>query len=198
MAKLVKNLFNFNQAIDAIGRKVEGVELGHYRKAVWAVFQELVLTTPQFSGRAAANWNLGVDSPDMSFDASLGEQGEIKDTKDGTGSYISLSARRVGDLKWAEVAFDRNKYKLRQIKSTSRVFITNATQGDTTAYVAGGGGASSENSGPYYLSELQNPTSWLKNLRDANKPYETVSQVLLMESWRLRLNENIMERGFFE
>ena len=181
---------SLNEAIDKVFAKAEGVALEQYRKAVWAVFVELVYTTPQFSGRAAANWNIGVDAPDFTVDYSLGEQPDIVDNKKNDGAHIAISPKRVGDNKWASEALERNKYKLRQIKSKSKVYISNGVKGD----VDEGNGRSS----PYYLADLQDPTYWARRLREVNQPYETVSQVLATESWRRRLHENLIDKAFFE
>jgi hypothetical protein len=185
-----KGLLDFNKAIDAIGEKVEGVLIDEFRRAVWAVFQELVLTTPQFRGTAAANWNLGLNAPDFSVDYDLGERVTPAKAKDGHMYNQSFYARKVGDMKWAEEAFARNKYKLRQITRDTKVYITNAVRGDPD--VAHG------RTSQYYLADLQDPSYWATRLRIENQPYETVSQVILMESWRLRLNENIMDKAFFQ
>ena len=181
---------SLNEAIDKVFAKAEGVALEQYRKAVWAVFVELVYTTPQFSGRAAANWNIGVDAPDFTVDYSLGEQPDIVDNKKNDGAHIASSPKRVGDNKWASEALERNKYKLRQIKSKSKVYISNGVKGD----VDEGNGRSS----PYYLADLQDPTYWARRLREVNQPYETVSQVLATESWRMHLHENLIDKAFFE
>ena len=185
-----KGLFDFNRAIDAASERADDISVKEFRKAVWAVFEELVLTTPQYSGRAAANWNIGIDQPDFSVDYNLGEQEDVVPAKKGGHKIEFISPRHVGDMKWAEETFQRNKHKLRQITRSSRVYITNATQGEVDR--------KNGRSSSYYLADLQDPTYWAKRLREANQPYETVSQVLLMESWRLRLNENLMEKAFFK
>lgn len=182
MGKLIEkgSLFEFNRALDAVGEKYEGVTLPHFRAAVWAVFERLVYTTPQFSGRAAANWNIGLDAPDFSFDPDMGEQMEILDKNDGSGSYTSIRALHVGHEKWAEESLERNRYKLQLIKSNTRVYITNASKGDPDT--------ENGRTSPYYLSDLQDPSYWINRLRLVNMPYETVTEVLLTESWRQNLN----------
>lgn len=192
--KLIKqeSLFDFYKAIDAVGEKFEGVSLPHFRAAVWAVFTQLVLTTPQFSGRAAANWNIGIDEPDFSVDYDLGEHEDVVPAKSGGHKITFITPRHQGDMKWAEEAFQRNEYKLMHIKAKTRVFITNAVRGDEDEE----NGRTSE----YYLSDLQDPSYWAQRLRLVNMPYETVSEVLLSESWRqnMHLKGNNNNQRFFK
>lgn len=192
--KLIKqeNLFAFDRAIDAVGQKYVGASLAHFRKAIWAVFTQLVFTTPQFSGRAAANWNIGVDFPDFSFDPNLGEQVNIVPAKSGGSKFQFFTPHKQGDEDWAMRALDRNEPKLALIKSSTKVFICNASQGDPDT----ANGRTSE----YYLADLQDPTYWSQHLRLENMPYETVSEVLLSESWRqnLHLKRNNNKQRFFQ
>jgi hypothetical protein len=180
---LIKNKAAVFAAITQAMDRVEAASLDHFRRAVWAVFQELVYTTPQFSGKAAANWNIGLGSPDFSVDESMGEKPEDLATYAG----ITLGARHVGDNKWASEALEANKYKIRLIKRDTQVFISNAVTGDTD------GGKSGES----YLLDLQSPSYWANKLRDVNKPYETVQMVILMESWRLRMPTSAAGKDLF-
>ena len=197
MANLQRQL-KFGEQFEQIAmQRVKAVGLEEFRKAVWALFTELVYTTPQFTGRAAANWNIGIGAPDLSVDHSLGEQMEIVDNKTKGGAHAAISPKRVGDDKWASVALDRNKYKLRQITQWGQeIFISNAVTGDEDTSLKTGGNPEASNK--YYLAALQSPSYWAQRLRIANQPYETVSQVLLMESWRARLNDRLVGMEFFQ
>jgi hypothetical protein len=187
MAKgTIKNLSNVTEELNALATRAEGVFVRHFRQAVWAVFCELVETTPQFTGRAAANWNIGLGAPDFSVDSGAGEQPEITDTKDG-GAWVGLRARRVGDHKWVEFAKLQNEYKLFLIKVNTKVYISNGVTGDTDH------DTKDEN----YLMELQNPSYWMEKLRDVNQPYETVGAILRLESWRARLKGDNVGKAFF-
>lgn len=192
MATSKQNLFKAHQAIDALGVKAEGIILKHYRAAIWAVFTQLVLTTPQFSGRAAANWNIGIDAPDFSVDYDMGEQQVVVPAKSGGHKITSFTPRHMGDMKWAEESLERNKYRLQHIKSTTRVFITNAVQGDVDT--------KNGRTSPYYLADLQDPGYWAQRLRLENMPYETVTQVLMSESWRqnMHLQGDSNNQRFFQ
>jgi hypothetical protein len=187
-----QTVFNLNQAINTFGAKGAGVSLEHFRAAVWAVFVQLVYTTPQFSGKAAANWNIGINSPDLEFDPDMGEQMDVVAAKSGGMKFTTITPRQQGDNKWAEESLERNKRKRNLIMSNTRVFITNATKGDIdTAH-----GRTS----PYYLSDLQDVGYWSQKLRLVNMPYETVSEVLLSESWRqnLHLKGDANNQEFFK
>lgn len=188
------NFFAAAKAIDALGERFEEVSLEHFRAAVWAVFTKLVYTTPQFSGRAAANWNIGIDAPDFSVDYDAGEQMEIVPAKAGAGheKFSTFKPLHTGHNRWAEFALDNNRYKRRLIMSGTRVFISNAVQGDVDTV--------NNRTSPYYLSDLQSPTYWRERLRLQNMPYETVTEVLMTESWRelMNLRGDSNEQRFFK
>ena len=74
----IKNLSRLDAQINALIVKVEAASLENFRAAVWAVFCEIVDTTPQFRGRAAANWNIGLGAPDFSVDTGAGDRVELK------------------------------------------------------------------------------------------------------------------------
>lgn len=142
--------------------RIEEAPIALYRKVVWEIFTRIVAQTPQFTGRAVANWNLSINSPDLSWDANMGE--DIEFTASG---YVKKgSGRDRGDPKWAQEATERARYILRRIKRGDKVWITNAVRGDTDS------GQSSE----AYLKDLQDPGYWMKKLRAANKPYETAME----------------------
>lgn len=179
MAGMIKlagggNGTNVAKALTAFALKAEDVTLRRFRRAVWAVFTRLLDTTPQFSGRAVANWNIGVDTPDLTFEADVGD---LDETWGGAGD-----ARQVGDQGWIEYAKAKNEPRLALITSRSRVFITNTTRGDS--WKAGSGRTA------YYLLDLQDPEKWQDVLRDENQPYETVADVMLTESWRRNFHRN--------
>lgn len=178
---MVKNMQQVEELLKNALVRVNDVSVRHYQSAVWALFQELVLTTPQFSGRAAANWNIGLDAPDFSVDHELGEQMEVVDNKTKEGAHPSISPKRVGDRKWAEEAFARNRYKIRKIGVHTKVFISNAVHGEADT------DPRHPTNSPYYLADLQSADYWYKKLREVNQPYETVADVLMSEAWRNRM-----------
>lgn len=138
------------------------IYVARYRQIVWNIFLRILEQTPQGSGRAVANWKIGINSPDMSWDPGAGDDQQF--TAEGNlrrGPQLSR-----GDPKWIDVAMALNKAKLAQIKRGDRVYISNAVRGDTDH------GASSE----AYLTDLQDPGYWAKKLRAANKPYETAME----------------------
>ncbi|MBT2326744.1 hypothetical protein J7E62_31005 [Variovorax paradoxus] len=166
---MVKNRAKVALDIQMAITRLEEAPIALYRQVVWQIFERIVMQTPQYSGRAVANWNLGINSPDMSFDPGMGDDLELT----GSGYVNNKVARERGDMKWASEALDRAKYVLRRIRRGDKVFITNATRGDTD----------DGQSSAAYLADLQRPGYWAKKLRAQNQPYETAmeSAVLISE-----------------
>lgn len=163
------------KALDAFALKAEDVTLRRFRMAVWAVFTRLLDTTPQFSGRAVANWNIGVDTPDLTFQDDVGDYHD--------GGHLMDDFRQVGDREWITYAMAVNKPRLALITSRSRVFISNTTRGDAFK--------GDKREGPtYYLLDLQDPTRWANVLRDENAAAERVADVMLKQSWRRNFHRN--------
>lgn len=167
---MVKNRAAVLDKLSLWAKKPQQVAIAHFQQAVWAVFCKIVYATPQWSGKAVANWNIGLGAPDFSVDEQAGEGGGVKTFAAGS----KFSPRQAGDPKWAEFAKDMNKYKIRKIGVNTKVFISNGVTGDTDH------GHSSAN----YLADLQDPTYWAQKLRLVNMPYETVFEVLISESWK--------------
>ena len=177
----VKNLDQVTKGLQQFVGKAQETTLRRYRSAVWAVFTRILDTTPQFTGKAVANWNIGVDSPDLSVELDVGDLDETW----GMGV-----ARQRGDRGWVEYAMAKNKPRLALIMSHSRVFISNSVTGDLTRKDKALGGNS-----PSYLADLQSSSYWVNKLRDENRPYETVSEVMINESWRQNLHRNTKNTG---
>ena len=123
MATLEQNIREFAVAFDIQVSKAKDIQLNHYRAAVWAVFEQLVYTTPQYSGKAAANWNIGINAPDYSFDDGMGDKDETTvNKKTGWTRVDSVNPRHTGDNKWAEESLARNRIKKLKI---SKNFVCN-------------------------------------------------------------------------
>ena len=177
---MIKNRAKVARDIQIAMDRVADAPVALYRGIVWEIFTRIVAETPQFSGRAVANWNLGINTPDMSFGANMGEDIDLSTSrfKKSTENFSSPH-REKGDPKWAQEALERARYVLRRIKRGDKVFITNATRGDND------GGQSSE----AYLADLQRPGYWASKLREANQPYETAMESAIM------ISENYLARG---
>lgn len=158
----VKNLGQFDIGIDLFMKKVEQSPVQVFRWMVWEVFCEILEQTPQWSGKAVANWNIGVGAPDYTWDDSLGEP--------DTGTYLHNAAAPLvkHDPQWIEVAKFRNLEKLNLITRRERVYITNSVMGDDDK----GGQVA-------YLAALQDPVYWQQKLRAANKPYEVATETMV-------------------
>ncbi|VTU32264.1 hypothetical protein H4CHR_02977 [Variovorax sp. PBS-H4] len=167
---MVRNRAKVQRDIALAIERAQDAPVRIYRRVVWKIFKRIVLETPQFSGRAVANWNLGINSPDMSFDPNLGDWPDIapgKKPHSEPGRKDSALHQR-GDPEWANVALRRGREVLDRVRRGDKVYITNATRGDTFVR---GGKASSE----AYLADLQNP-AFHTRLRAVNRPYETAME----------------------
>ncbi len=163
---MIKNKAQVLQRLDLFVERYERLTVAAFRKAVWEVFCRILEQTPQYTGQGVASWNLGIDAPDNTYDPGVGDDQVL--TKSGYVSRAGIRAR--GDNYWIEYAKIKNKQRLFLIKRDSRVFITNAARGDTD------NGRSSE----MYMESLQDPGYWAVKLRNANKPYETAAETLLL------------------
>lgn len=156
-------------------KQMEKVAVSTYRERCAGLLKELLYSTPQFSGKAVANWKMGIGAPDMSWDDRQGEKFDILDRKDGTGAYVSFGhIRQMGDKKWIDQAWDDAKLRFRQIKLGDVVFFSNNVHGDTD------GGKSDTN----YLASLQSQSYWSDKLRLVNMPYQTAAETLLIYNWK--------------
>lgn len=119
-----------------------------YRKYVWAMFQRVVENTPQYSGLAAANWEIGIGEPSSFYYSGAGAFPE-DDWRNADPSQIRHKGHRAAVLD----AYRRNINKIVQIKPKTRVYITNNAP---------------------HLKPLQE--NWMNVLRAVNRPYEIVEQ----------------------
>lgn len=161
--------------LDAWVDKAQERSLSQFRAGVWALFNELLMQTPQGSGRAVANWKIGLDAPDTSVEADVGDPPEFVDTKSG-GAYVRWGHRKKGDHYWIDYAQRKNKYLVQpgskggtsRIQSHTRVFFSNNVVGDDNEQ---------------YLESLQDKGVWAERLREQNLPYETVAETLIKFKW---------------
>jgi hypothetical protein len=166
------DLSGFDRQAAAVIRRVEEAFVAEYREIAMEIFWRLLQETPQFSGRAVAHWQVGIDAPDYFRDDNLGRVVNVlspRHKKDGK-FYKADSAYEKGDDTWANVAWMRNEHKFALIRRRTKVYFTNSVQGDTDM------GAASEN----YMQALQDQGYWLRKLRPENQPYETVAQTIVL------------------
>lgn len=161
----IRNLSQVNQGINHWLKRVEDTAVAGYRSIVWEVFTRILQHTPQFSGKAVANWNIGIGKPDYSFDNSYGS-----DVLRIVGDRSWVEPHKKGDREWIDAAEARNLPKVHQITMGTKVFINNSVRGDTDK------GRSSE----LYLESLQDPAYWTEKLRGANQPYEIAQQSVVI------------------
>lgn len=155
---MIKNPFHVNHGIELFMRRVREAPIAAYREIVWVTFVRILEQTPQWSGKAVANWNIGVGAPDFSYDPDVGDKLGLYDL-----------ARHRGDNEWIEYAKFRNAPKIAEIRRDLKVFICNGVEGDTD------NGRSTE----LYLDSLQDPGYWAVKLRSVNQPYETAHESVI-------------------
>ena len=165
--------------LDAWVDKAKGRSLTQFRAGVWALFNELLMQTPQGSGRAVANWKIGLDAPDTSVETDVGDPHEVIGTNSG-GAYVRWGHRKKGDPYWIDYAKRKNRYLVQpgskggtsRIQAHTRVFFSNNVVGDND-----------EGEDEHYLASLQDPGYWAEKLRKENRPYETVAETLIRFKW---------------
>lgn len=182
---LVKNLPQINQGIDLWIKRADETWLAEYKDLVRAILGRLVRQTPQWTGNAAANWNVGIGSPDNNFVVYYDES-DIGD--DGSEASLDGAGRHKGHSTAVSRALRRNEPRIASIRRGDRVFFTNASKGDDDL-----GRAGTE----YYLEAMQNPTYWAAKLRAVNKPYETVQESLIFayERWGRKTGRASLDVG---
>lgn len=154
----MSNLSHFNNGIDLWMKRVRSMTEDMYRQMVWDLFLMLLRETPQSSGKAVANWNICIGSPNFDFDPSLGD--EPMDVGSRTSFFEAAHDR--GDEKWMRIARNRNRPIKDSIKYTDKVFITNGVLGDTDP-----GGTQDFAYLEAYMASGQN--SWVDKLREVNR-----------------------------
>jgi hypothetical protein len=166
-----KNVEQYGMGVNFWFKKVEHLAADTYREMIWDVFKRITRSTPQWSGKAVANWNLSIGSPD--FTQYVDEGDEIEPHMPGSsyfGYQRGAPANQRGDRYWINVALARARPVRDRIRYRDKVFICNGVVGDDDD------GASSE----YYLQDLQKEPYWRDKLREANRPYETAQESLII------------------
>lgn len=160
--------------LDLYVRRAEQMYVEQYRKLIWETLKELVMTTPQWSGHAAANWNLGIGHPDTAVheDGPTLQSGAEPVERGHPAAWRLVSARYGGG---PGSAF------MKTIQRGTKVYFTNSVVGDR-----GGRGPNARDL-VLYLAEYQNP-AWHHRLRAVNQPYETAEMVIqrMDAKWRKR------------
>jgi len=160
--------WRFQEGIDLWVKRSEEMFIADFRDLVWAIFCRILERTPQYSGKAVANWNIGVGAPDDSeANANYGSPAIVK--RDAIRIQHIYSPHQTGSPQWIEVAKARNKPRLALIKRGTRVYFSNNVYGDDD----------DGNSDEYYLGSLQEASYWMEKLRTVNKPYEIAAETVL-------------------
>lgn len=194
----LKNLSDVERGLELFLRRAQDSYVAEYRNLVWAIFYRLVTETPQFTGLAAASWNIGVGAPDRTpsqfvSDVKFGDPNSDRRILSGEDDMEPQNVHKVGDRPAVEWALRRNAKKIPLIKGGTKVYFTNTALGDAsrTAVDRQFAKAREGKSRIFYLEALQNPDYWQAKLREENKPYETADEtVLIMQEKFHRLGGN--------
>ncbi len=161
----------FDKSVDLAINRVREALVEEYRRVVELIFLELLDQTPQFTGRAVAHWEIGINGFATFRDDSLGDEVNILiGQRNPNGTFVAQdAAHKKGDPKWQQIAYDRNMPKIARIKRGDTVHFCNNVIGDD------------EDGQPAnYMTLLQDPNGeTVRKLRWVNKPYETVQETIL-------------------
>lgn len=174
------NLQQFNTGIDLWLKRVRNMTEELYQEMIWDLFKTVVRETPQWSGKAVANWNLSIGSPNMEWelygDANAQERGGLTYGLDGKLRHNEAAApHQKGDRKWATFALNRNRPILKSVKVNDRVFISNGVMGNQ---------AFEDAQDFAYLEAFQTPGKWQDRLRQANLPFQSVQESVMIVTSR--------------
>lgn len=187
MTSFIRNYGEVKGQLSAFMKRIEFMPTLVYRQFVWDVFKRILRETPQYSGRAVANWNLSIGSPNFHFDPALGDE-DIDLVGPNAWAKRRPIHEKGDEYPWQRVARDRARPIKEQIQQRSKVFISNGTMGDEKfgqGYVA-------------YLQQFQNAGSgWQNRLRAVNRPYEAVADsVRIVGEQYIRKGWNVPLVGF--
>lgn len=156
------NSADFSKSVDKWLDDVRIAATLKFRELVWDLFTTVVRETPQWSGRAVANWNISIGNVGSVYDENLGDENFVGITSFyENDKFYSHAPHSKGDPKWIDVALTRNRPLIDTLKLNDKVFIYNLTTGDE---------------GDSYLAGFQTNVDWPTKLREVNRPYETVQQ----------------------
>lgn len=168
----------FDAELDAWFAKTTQRILYAYRGLSAAVFNYVAWETPQWSGSAAANWNIRFgyisDETDMSLKASnTSERGSLSGPRNLARMKFGVPTAQKGDPRAVQIAAARNAGRLTSITGAFEsvpVYITNNAKGL---------------SGEAYLQMLEaNPNNFL---RPVNDPGHMVARGLAKASARFAI-----------
>lgn len=173
----------FTNGIDLWLKRARSMTTAIYREMVWDLFLTVVRETPQWSGKAVANWNISINDLGLLYDDSLGDPNVVTRLNPmENDAFSSKAPHKKGDRKWERVAWDRNRPIKDSIQMNDRVFIYNWTVGDEDYS---------------YLEGFQKSVLWPTKLREVNRPYETVQQsvAIVTHRWAAKGMNMLNTRG---
>lgn len=154
-----ESLINAAHTVANFAENIAQLAEDMYRGICVDVFHYVVRNTPQWSGNAAANWNMGVGHRDTTYDTTLKVEQFAQAAADGAkhGAFGKPSFEK-GDAPAMLTAVGRNSGRPEQIQLGMPVYITNYAR---------------NLAGETYISRLEeNPNDFL---RPVNRPGHMVA-----------------------
>lgn len=162
-------------AIGAYSKRLQHQSTEAYKDYVWHLFTAILENTPQYSGKAVANWVISTGSPDLTYDPTFGDEPKVAMVD---GEVQVVPTRQKGDREWILKAIRRNSPRLPTIKSGTPVFISNVVADET---------------GFAYLDDLE--INWRQKLRAVNHPYRTAAELAAVIEDVHRVGSRMVRKG---
>lgn len=105
-----------------------------YRGVAVTLFNYVTYETPQWTGSAAANWNISAGAPDFSVDLSLKMSNTSERASKGSARNLSRTrfgspVAQKGDERAIQLAASRNAGKFAGLVTFAPIFLVNAAKG---------------------------------------------------------------------
>lgn len=171
-----RNIFKVNTGVELAMQKVREMTADQYRAFVWEVFLRILNETPQYTGKAVANWNISLNSPNYNFDPNLGDDLDLfEDPRQrGDRRWIQVAIRRNQPIVWGSGGGPRLGKGQGGLTYKDKVYICNGVMGDDDE------GRAVE----AYMEALQDPGYAARKLRAVNKPYEIAQESVIVVATR--------------
>lgn len=172
----------FEHGIDLWMRQTRQLTVDVFKALVKDAFYRLLRNTPQWSGRAVANWKISLNAESPSFDPTLGDEPTMQHVVVGDQSHgIRFEGvRQKGDERWMRYARNQAKPVIDSIHYRDRVYISNAVLGDIDIWKKGEHEHAGERNFAYLAAMHQQGSPWYQSLRAVNKPFETVEESIML------------------
>ena len=155
------SLKSFFEDLDRAFEDLQVHATKQFQMFCYGVFEYVLYQTPQWTGNAAANWNVSTGSPDERIPADLLDLAQYNTDKSGKFATLPGGPFKKGDRQAVDIAIGRNYAEFDRITLKDEVFLANSSE---------------SLSGKSYIMHLeQNPGNFL---RAENEPGHMVSRAI--------------------